>query len=177
MSHPHLLVCRWCGSPYNGGNCPSCGMVEPGNGSVYNQNPYSYHDTTNSFHQLPHRETQQFYYCEYCGGPHYISDCQTRNQFIYEQVPCNNHEFGFNQPSQYTIPQPFPQDELARAELITKIIITQTQFNKNIQDGINCLQDLILRKQKPPADSFYLEVESDADEPFEEENSKELMSV
>ena len=36
----------------------------------------------------------QTYSCEYCGGPHYSSDCQARNQFIYEQVPCNNHEFG-----------------------------------------------------------------------------------
>lgn len=157
MSHPHLLVCRWCGSPYNGGNCPSCGMVESRNGSVYNQNPYFYHDTTNSFHQLPHHDTQQFYCCEYCGGPHYSSDCQTRNQFVYEQVPCNNHEFDFNQPPQYTTPQPPPQDELARAELITKIIIAQTQFNKNIQNEINYLQDLILRRQNPPVNSFYLE--------------------
>lgn len=64
-----------------------------------------------------------------------------------------------------------------RVELITKMIIAQIQFNKNIQDGINCLQDLILRKQNPPINSFYLEDESDEDEPLEEENIKEISDV
>jgi hypothetical protein len=103
MSYSHPLVCQWCGSPYNGGNCPSCGMVESGNGSVYNQNPYSYHDTTDSFHQLPHHETQQFYCCEYCGGSHYSSDCQSGNTLVYEQVPDNNHDSNTydSQPHQF----------------------------------------------------------------------------
>ena len=67
-------------------------MVESGNGSVYNKNPYSYHDTTDSFYQLPHYETQQFNCCEYCGGSHYSSDCQSGNTLVYEQVPNNNYD-------------------------------------------------------------------------------------
>jgi hypothetical protein len=221
MSHPHLLDCQWCGGPHNGGNCPSCGIVESGNGSVYNQNPYSYHDMTDLFHQLPHHETptysceyfggphqgfecqtgntfvyehfpgntqnfeneqipyyspnltQQFYCCEYCGDPHFSCDCQTRNPF-----PCNNYDSSnFDQPSQYTTPQPLPQSELIRAELIAKTIFAQNQFNMNVQNEINCLKDLILRKQNPPVNSFYLEDESDEDEPVEEENSKEPSDI
>ncbi|GJX55818.1 hypothetical protein Tco_0285715 [Tanacetum coccineum] len=30
---------------------------------------------------------QQFDCCEVCGGPHYSSDCQTRNQLVYEPNP------------------------------------------------------------------------------------------
>jgi hypothetical protein len=91
MSHPDFLVCQWCGNPHNGDNCPSCGMVESGNGSVYNQNPYSYHDTTDSFHQLPHHQSLQFYCCEYCGGSHYSYDCQSGNTLVYEQFPGNDY--------------------------------------------------------------------------------------
>ena len=106
MSYPHLLDRQWCGGPYNGGNCPSCGMVESGNGSVYNQDPYSYHDTTDLFHQLPHYETQQFYCCEYCGGPHFSSDCQIGDPF-----PCNNYDYSFQDPlPQYQMIQETPQD-------------------------------------------------------------------
>lgn len=75
-------------------------MVESGNGSVYNPDPYSYLDTTDSFHQLPHHDTQQFYCCEYCGGSHYSSDCQSGSTLVYEQFPDHNYN-----PSTYH-PQP-----------------------------------------------------------------------
>lgn len=102
MSYPHLLDCQWCGGPHNGAKCPGCGMVELGYGSVYNQDPYSYHDTTSLFYQLPHHDTQT-YLCEYCGGPHYSSDCQTGNTLVDEQVPDYNCDFSthYSQPHQF----------------------------------------------------------------------------
>ncbi|GKB97015.1 putative reverse transcriptase domain-containing protein, partial [Tanacetum coccineum] len=39
-----------------------------------------------------------------CGGPHYSSDCQTRNPLVYEPKPSNNYDFSsFDQPPQYHI--------------------------------------------------------------------------
>ncbi|GJZ10749.1 putative ribonuclease H-like domain-containing protein, partial [Tanacetum coccineum] len=39
-----------------------------------------------------------------CGGPHYSSDCQTRNPLVYEPNPSNNYDFSsFDQPPQYHI--------------------------------------------------------------------------
>ena len=213
MSSSYLYGCEWCGGSHNGGNCPGCSMVESGNGFVYDQNPYSYHETTDFFHQPPQHEmetyscesygggphqgfdcqtgntlvyeqvpcnnqnfgydqhpydlpsqSQQFYCCELCGGPHYSSDCQTRNPLVYEHTPYDNHDSsGFDQPSQYTTPQPLPQSELTRAELITKMIIAQNQVNMNFQTEIDCLKELILKKQNPPLNSFYHE-ESDEDD-------------
>lgn len=96
MSYPQPLDCQWCGGPYNGGNCPSCGMVESGYGSVYNQDPYSYHDTTDFFHQPSHHEIQA-YSCEFCGGSHQGFECQTRDMFVYEQFSDNTQNFGYDQ--------------------------------------------------------------------------------
>ncbi|GJZ20448.1 hypothetical protein Tco_0557038 [Tanacetum coccineum] len=56
-------------------------------------------------------EQQQFDCCEVCGGPHYSSDCQTRNQLVYEPNPGNNYVFPcFDQPPQYHIDPSPPQD-------------------------------------------------------------------
>ena len=107
MSYPHHLGCQWCGGPNNGGNCPGCSMVESGNGFVYDQNPYSYHETTNFFNQPPHHEVQT-YSCEFCGGPHQGFDCQTRNTFVYEQFSDNNQNFG-NDQYPYNSPNPTQQ--------------------------------------------------------------------
>ena len=96
MSYPHQFGCQWCGGPYNGGNCPGCGMVESGYGSVYNQDPYSYHDTSDLFHQPPDQEILTFS-CEFCGGPHQGFECQTGNTFVYEQFPGNTQNFGYDQ--------------------------------------------------------------------------------
>ncbi|GJY25203.1 hypothetical protein Tco_0399929 [Tanacetum coccineum] len=47
------------------------------------------------------------YSCEYCGGsPHPGFDCQTRNTPNYDQGPCYNQDFGFNQPPFYSPSQP-----------------------------------------------------------------------
>ncbi|GJS24951.1 hypothetical protein Tco_0453583 [Tanacetum coccineum] len=56
-------------------------------------------------------QQQQFDCCEVCEGPHYSSDCQTRNQLVYEPNPGNNYDFScFDQPPQYHIDQSPPQD-------------------------------------------------------------------
>ncbi|GJZ34330.1 hypothetical protein Tco_0580147 [Tanacetum coccineum] len=88
------------------GNCPECRIVETGNGFVYDQNPYSYNETPNFFNQPPQHPIQT-YLCEYCGGsPHSGFDCQTRNTPFFDQGPCYNQDFGFNQPPFYSPSQP-----------------------------------------------------------------------
>ncbi|GJX24802.1 hypothetical protein Tco_0231098 [Tanacetum coccineum] len=43
------------------------------------------------------------YSCESSGGrPQYGFDCQTGNTLVYEQVPCNNPNFGFDQYPYYS---------------------------------------------------------------------------
>ncbi|GJW05864.1 hypothetical protein Tco_1568287 [Tanacetum coccineum] len=43
------------------------------------------------------------YSCESSGGrPQYGFDCQTGNTLVYEQVPCNNPDFGFDQYPYYS---------------------------------------------------------------------------
>nr|GEV12953.1 retrovirus-related Pol polyprotein from transposon TNT 1-94 [Tanacetum cinerariifolium] len=39
---------------------------------------------------------QQFDCCEVCGGPHYSSDCQTRNQHVYEPNPSPPQDLDFH---------------------------------------------------------------------------------
>ncbi|GKE55628.1 hypothetical protein Tco_1494813, partial [Tanacetum coccineum] len=44
-------------------------------------------------------------------GRHYSSDCQTKNQLVYEPSPSNNYDFPyFDQPPQYHIDQSPPHD-------------------------------------------------------------------
>ncbi|GJT28802.1 hypothetical protein Tco_0909077 [Tanacetum coccineum] len=51
------------------------------------------------------------YSCEYCGGiPHPGFDCQTGNTPNYDQGPCYNQDFGFNQPPFYSPSQPWQFD-------------------------------------------------------------------
>jgi hypothetical protein len=151
MYSSYLYGYEWCGGPPNGGNCPDCSIVESGNGFVYDQNPDYYNETIDCFNQPPHHETyacesygsdlyqnfdcqtgntlvyeqvpcnnqnfgndqhpcdlssqsQEFYCCEFCGGPHQSFDYQTGNTLVYEQVPCNHQNFGYDQ-----YPQDLPQ--------------------------------------------------------------------
>ncbi|GJQ98927.1 hypothetical protein Tco_0521912 [Tanacetum coccineum] len=68
---------------------------------VYEPNPRNNYDFP-SFDPPPQYhidDSQQFYCCDHCGGPHYRSDCQTVNVF-YEHAPYDNHDSsGFDQPS------------------------------------------------------------------------------
>ncbi|GJZ09482.1 hypothetical protein Tco_0543765 [Tanacetum coccineum] len=75
-------------------------------GPCYNQN---YSDDQPPFYSS--YQQQQFDCCEVCGGPYYSSDCQTRNQLVYEPNHVNNYDFPcFDQPLQYHINQSPPQD-------------------------------------------------------------------
>ncbi|GJY19069.1 hypothetical protein Tco_0390560 [Tanacetum coccineum] len=61
---------------------------QAGNMPFYDQDPC--YDQNFSDDQPPFYSSyqqQQFDCCEVCGGPHYSSDCQTRNQFVYEPNP------------------------------------------------------------------------------------------
>ncbi|GJW66398.1 hypothetical protein Tco_0120822 [Tanacetum coccineum] len=106
-----FYCCEYCGGPHDSSNCQTRNLL------VYKSNPSNNYDFP-SFDQPPqyHIDSQQFYYSEHYGGPHYGSDCQTVNVF-YEHAPSDNHDsFGFDQPSQFTPPQPLPLSELNRIE-------------------------------------------------------------
>ncbi|GKB14318.1 hypothetical protein Tco_0848241 [Tanacetum coccineum] len=106
MSSYNHFGCLCCGGPFNGGNCPSCSSVGSGNEFVYDPNPYSYNETPNFFNQPPQHQ-YEIYSCEFCGGnSHPGFDCQTGNTPVFDQGPCYNQDFGFNQPLHYSPSQP-----------------------------------------------------------------------
>ncbi|GJU10850.1 hypothetical protein Tco_1133246 [Tanacetum coccineum] len=133
---------------------------------------YSYNETPNFFNQPPQYHidnSQQFDCCEHCGGPPYASDCQTGNVF-YEHAPYENHDsFGFDQPSQFTPPQPLPLSELNQRELITQMI----EFNKiqeqvimDFQNEMNYLKkmlNLTNSNQDPLVDLYDLKRRDEGD--------------
>ncbi|GKC24409.1 hypothetical protein Tco_1026559 [Tanacetum coccineum] len=83
-----------------------CSSVGSGDEFVYDPNPYSYNETTNFFNQPPQHQYET-YSCEFCGGNPYPGfDCQTWNTPVYDQGPCYNQDFGFNQPPFYSPSQP-----------------------------------------------------------------------
>ncbi|GKF31882.1 hypothetical protein Tco_0101680, partial [Tanacetum coccineum] len=102
MSSYNHFGCSCCGGPFNGGNCPGCSSVGSENEFVYDSNPYSYNDTPNFFNQPPQHQYET-YSCEFCrGNPHPGFDCQTGNTPVFDQGPCYNQDFGFNQPPFYS---------------------------------------------------------------------------
>ncbi|GJY67015.1 hypothetical protein Tco_0469253 [Tanacetum coccineum] len=120
---------------------------------------------------------QQFHCCEYCGGLYDSSNCQSRTPVFYEPNPCNDHDSsGFDQPSQFTPPQPLPHSELNRTELIEHVIeqfnMNQEQFNlnqvkvKELQAKMNRLQKMLsLRNSNhdPLVDLYDLEGSDEGD--------------
>ncbi|GJW49852.1 hypothetical protein Tco_0091203 [Tanacetum coccineum] len=163
--------CELCGdSPHYGFDCQTRTPL------VYEQDPCSNQNFSND--QSPYyspSQPQQFDCCEVCGGPHYSSDCQTRNPLVYELNPCNNYDFPyFDQPSQFTPPQPLPLSKITRADLMTymiesqerfdktqeQIMINQEKLNMDFQNELNRLQEmmnLINSNQDPPVDLYHLE--------------------
>ncbi|GJX80103.1 hypothetical protein Tco_0328252 [Tanacetum coccineum] len=70
------------------------------------------------------------YSCEFCGGgPHHGFDCQTGNTLVYEQVPCNNQNFGFDQYPYYS-PSP-PQQFCYCEDLDLKKYIDDMKLQMN----------------------------------------------
>ncbi|GJZ93401.1 hypothetical protein Tco_0665466 [Tanacetum coccineum] len=105
MSSYNHFCCSYCGGPFNGGNCPSCSSVGSGDEFVYDPNPYSYNETPNFFNQPPQYQYET-YSCEFCGGnSHPGFDCQTGNTPVFDQGPCYNQDFRFNQPLHYFLSQ------------------------------------------------------------------------
>ncbi|GJW62203.1 hypothetical protein Tco_0111538 [Tanacetum coccineum] len=75
--------------------------VGSGDEFVYDPNPYSYNETPNFLNQPPQYQYET-YSCEFCGGnSHPGFDCQTGNTPVFDQGPCYNQDFGFNQPLHY----------------------------------------------------------------------------
>ncbi|GJT39529.1 hypothetical protein Tco_0939394 [Tanacetum coccineum] len=110
MSSYNHFGFSYCGGPFNGGNCPSCRSVGSRDEFVYDPNPYSYNETPNLFNQPPQYQYKT-YSCEFCGGnSHPGFDYQIGNTHVFDQGPCYNQEFGFNQPLHYfpSQPQQFP---------------------------------------------------------------------
>ncbi|GJT36377.1 hypothetical protein Tco_0926796 [Tanacetum coccineum] len=106
MSSYNHFGCSYCGGPFNGGNYPSYSSVGSGDEFVYDSNPYSYNETPNFFNQPPQYQYKT-YSCEFCGGDfHSGYDCQTGNTPVFDQGPCYNQDFGFNQPLPYSPSQP-----------------------------------------------------------------------
>ncbi|GJY30542.1 hypothetical protein Tco_0414037 [Tanacetum coccineum] len=106
MSSYNHLGCSCCGGPFNDRNCPSCSSVGSENKFVYDPNPYSYNETPNISNQPPQHQYET-YSCEfYRGNSHPGFDCQTGNTPIFDQGPCYNQDFGFNQPPHYSPSQP-----------------------------------------------------------------------
>ncbi|GJT94413.1 hypothetical protein Tco_1089931 [Tanacetum coccineum] len=106
MSSYNHVGCSYCGGPFNGGNCTSCRSVGSGDEFVYDPNPYSYNETPNFFNQPPQYQYETYSY-EFCGGDfHPGYDCQTGNTPVFDQGPCYNQDFGFNQPLHYFPSQP-----------------------------------------------------------------------
>ncbi|GJY21137.1 hypothetical protein Tco_0393703 [Tanacetum coccineum] len=74
----------------------------PWNTTNYDQDP-SYNQDF-GYNQPPFyslSQPQQFDCCEFCGGPHYSSDCQAGNTPIYDQGPCYNQSFSDDQSQQF----------------------------------------------------------------------------
>nr|GEU69186.1 hypothetical protein [Tanacetum cinerariifolium] len=70
--------CSYCGGPFNGGNCPSCSIVEARNEFVHDPNPFPYDNTPDSYNQPPQHHVET-YSCELCGNDsHYGYGCLLR---------------------------------------------------------------------------------------------------
>ncbi|GJX20610.1 hypothetical protein Tco_0223287 [Tanacetum coccineum] len=106
MSSYNHLGCSYCGGSFNGENCPGCSSVGSGNVFVSYPSPYSYNETPNFLNQPPQHQYETYSYEFYEGNPHPGFDCQTRNTPVYDQGPCYNQDFGFDQPPYYSPSQP-----------------------------------------------------------------------
>ncbi|GKC22523.1 hypothetical protein Tco_1024673 [Tanacetum coccineum] len=109
FSYNHFGYSR-CGGPFNGGNCPSCGIVGAGNEFVYDPNPFPYNNTPNFYNQHPQPQYET-YLCELCGNDsHFGYDCPPWFPLVYEQEPSYNQNYSDNYYPQNSLS--FPQQYL-----------------------------------------------------------------
>ncbi|GJY72561.1 hypothetical protein Tco_0476264 [Tanacetum coccineum] len=103
--HCKRCTCKRCESGLSKGFCFICASSNE-NSSFDNPNPNSFNDPPNVFSQPPQHQYET-YSCEFCGGnSHPGLDCQKENTPVFDQGPCYNQDFGFNQPSHYSLSQP-----------------------------------------------------------------------
>ncbi|GJS43209.1 hypothetical protein Tco_0568252 [Tanacetum coccineum] len=101
------------------------------------------------------------YSCEFYGGsPHLGFDCQTQNMPVYEQGPCYNQNFGYEQPSYYSpsSPQQFYCCEFCGGPHFGSDCHTRNPFvyeseferlSKLLKIEIDRLQEELIRTQMP----------------------------
>ncbi|GJU17879.1 reverse transcriptase domain-containing protein, partial [Tanacetum coccineum] len=104
------LYCRQCTYErckrnYTDEVCALC-CYEVEKSFVNDSNPNSFIDSPNFFNQPPQHQYET-YSCEFCGGnSHSGFDCQIGNTLVFDQGPCFNQDFDFNQPPHYSPSQP-----------------------------------------------------------------------
>ncbi|PWA75941.1 pre-mRNA splicing Prp18-interacting factor [Artemisia annua] len=99
------------------------------------QNTSHFENCGESFENVHHESnpSQQQHGCEYCGGPHFSTDCQTRNPY-----PCGNKDCSYpDHTPQYRFTPSQPQID------ITDIIDLDA-----LMDFLQTLSDILIRKEK-----------------------------
>ena len=128
-SHPDSCVSPWgicfyCKSPMeNSYRCFQCICEKCGN------------NCSNGYCTVCTRFIQQ-YSCEFCGGPHYESVCQSENSFVYEQFSDNNQNF---QNDQYPYDSPYQTQQFNCCEFCGG-----SHFSSDCQSG-----DMLVYEQVP----------------------------
>ncbi|GJZ94074.1 hypothetical protein Tco_0666277, partial [Tanacetum coccineum] len=97
--------------------------------------------------------------CEYCGGSPYPGfDCQTGNTSVYDQGPCYNQDFGYNQSPFYSPSQPqqFNYCEICGGPHYSSDFQTRNPLDLDFESHFNLLQrdtnrilEELLRTLKP----------------------------
>ncbi|GJY89203.1 hypothetical protein Tco_0503831 [Tanacetum coccineum] len=96
-------------------------------------------------------EQQQFDCCEVYGGSHYSSDCQTRNQLVYEPNPDNNYDFScFDQPPQYHIYQSPPQD----LDFYSRFKLLQMESDRGFEEMLKPLETNFIVGEPEGSDDY-----------------------
>ncbi|GJR69017.1 hypothetical protein Tco_0015082 [Tanacetum coccineum] len=98
-------TCERCRRNYTDEVCALC-CYEVEKSFVNDSNPNSFIDSPNFFNQPPQHQYET-YSCEFCrGNSHPGFDCQIGNTPVFDQGPCFNQDFDFNQPPHYSPSQP-----------------------------------------------------------------------
>jgi hypothetical protein len=158
-------TCERCGNDIRDGSCWFCVSNTYNNFpnfSDYPPQPDYSHNDYNSYEQYPYFNDESFQNapisqlqngCENCGGPHFSTDCQTREPFPYD----NNYH---DQPPQYdTI--------LTVQNEILKMMTTQNDFNELCLNTINLFKEVIrIREQEPETITEVVEIASSQSTPL-----------
>jgi hypothetical protein len=170
---PPSLYCYICGKPSEEGMscgrcfCNECGCINCMCYTPSADTSFDYDPSLNNFPQNDFYEPNSYYNdesfqnapisqqngCEYCGGPHFSTDCQTREPFPYD----NNYH---DQPPQY--------DTLLTVQNnILKMMTAQNDFNEMCLDTINLFKEVIrMREQESETITEVAEIASSQSTPL-----------